>query len=229
MNRLKCKLRYASAIISDSQYLKKKMVGSGYREKSIHVIHNGVDFGKIRPSYTSQGEKIVLFLAGPYKHKGITHFVRLSEALKPEFPDVRFVWVGQKEVRGKAFEARDYVWNEKELYEIYNSAYLLLLPSLWPEPMSFTVLEAMAHGKPVVAYDIGANSEEIIHGQTGLLAPWGDIKQLQSHVRELLRNEKLARTMGQNARKLIEDRFSLKHMIGNYLGLLEAISESRSK
>jgi glycosyltransferase involved in cell wall biosynthesis len=44
-----------------------------------------------------------------------------------------------------------------------------------------------------------------------------------------LRNEKLARTMGQNARKLIEDRFSLKHMIGNYLGLLEAISESRSK
>ena len=89
------------------------------------------------------------------------------------FSDVLFLWVGQKEVQGDTFEVQGYVRNKEELEKIFRSSYLLLLPSLWPEPMSYSVIQAMAHGKPVVAYDIGANSEGIIHGQTGLLAEWG--------------------------------------------------------
>jgi len=226
MKRLKRKLNLASAVVSDSQYLKDMMVSKGYRSELIHVIYNGVDVKKIQPSYNTQSEKIVLFLAGPYRAKGITHFIKLSEDLKPEFPDVRFLWVGQKQILGKAFEVRDYVWSERELSEIYNSAYLLLMPSLWPEPMSYTVQEAMAHGKPVVAYDVGANDEEVIHGETGFLAQWGNVKQLQSYVRELLLNEDLAKTMGQKARKLVEKRFRLEQMTSNYMKLIKAVSES---
>ena len=226
MNRLKRKLNLVSAIVSDSQYLKDLMIKKGYRPDLIHVIYNGVDLKKIQPSYNAQSEKTVLFLAGPYKHKGMTHFIKLSEDLKPEFPDVRFLWVGQNEISGKAFETHDYVWNERELGEIYDSAYLLLLPSLYPEPMSYTVQEAMAHGKPVVAYDVGANSEEIVHGETGFLAHWGNVKQLQSYVRELLLDEGLAKTMGQKARKLVEKRFTLERMTSEYMRLVEAVSES---
>jgi glycosyltransferase involved in cell wall biosynthesis len=107
--------------------------------------------------------------------------------------------------------------------EIFRSSYLLLLPSLWPEPMSYSVIQAMAHGKPVVAYDIGANSEGIIHGETGLLAEWGNIQQLSSHVATLLNNEKLAVTMGQNARKRAREMFSLDRMINHYKTLVEKV------
>jgi glycosyltransferase involved in cell wall biosynthesis len=92
--------------------------------------------------------------------------------------------------------------------------------------MSYTVQEAMAHGKPVVAYDVGANREEIIHGETGFLARWGNVKELESYVRELLLNEGLAKTMGQKARELAEKKFTLEQMKSNYMGLLEKVVES---
>lgn len=223
INRFRSKLCHASAIISDSIYLKNRMVIRGYPDRLIHVIYNGVDVEKIEPSPLNPYEKTVLFLSGLNKAKGIEHFVRLAKGLKPEFPNVRFLWVGQTKIEGETFEVHDYVWNEKQLNDIYASAYLVLLPSLWPEPMSFTVLEAMAHGKPVVAYDTGANNEEIIHGKTGFLSRWGDIKQLQFYVRELLLDEKLAEQMGQNARKFVESKFSQKCMTHKYVHLLNEI------
>ena len=86
--------------------------------------------------------------------------------------------------------------------------------------MSYSVIQAMAHGKPVVAYDVGANSEGIIHGQTGLLAEWGNTKELSSHVATLLNDEELAVKMGQNARKRAEEMFSLDRMINHYKTLI---------
>ena len=126
----------------------------------------------------------------------------------------------KKEVRGDTFEVQGYVRNKEELEKIFRSSYLLLLPSLWPEPMSYSVIQAMAHGKPVVAYDVGANSEGIIHGQTGLLAEWGNTKELSSHVATLLNDEELAVKMGQNARKRAEEMFSLDRMINHYKMLI---------
>jgi glycosyltransferase involved in cell wall biosynthesis len=223
IKRFKSKLCHASAIITDSYYLKNRMMMRGYPDQLIHVIYNGVSIEEIEPFPPDRHEKTVLFLSGPDKLKGTEHFMRLSKNLKPEFPDVRFLWVGQTKIKGETFEVQDYVWNEKQLNEIYRAAYLVLLPSLWPEPMSYTVLEAMAHGKPVVAYDVGANNEEIIHGKTGFLARWGDIKQLQSYVKELLLDKALAEQMGRDARKFIESKFSLKRMTYNYVHLLDEI------
>ena len=63
------------------------------------------------------------------------------------------------------------------------------------------MIQAMAHGKPSVAYNVGANDEGIVHGETGLLADWGDVDQLSLHVRSLLMNEELALRMGQKRDK----------------------------
>lgn len=203
------------------------MVMHGYPKHLIHVIYNGVDVEKIEPSLPDPNKKIVLFLSGVNKAKGIEHFIKLSKDLKPQFRDVSFLWVGQTKIKGETFDVHDYVWDEKQLSDIYTSAYLLLLPSLWPEPMSYTVLEAMVHGKLVVAYDVGANSEQIIHGKTGFLAQYGNIRQLEFYVKKLLMNEKLAEQMGRNARKLIESKFNLNRMINNYLNLLNKLKTSR--
>jgi glycosyltransferase involved in cell wall biosynthesis len=85
----------------------------------------------------------------------------------------------------------------------------------------------MAHGKPVVAYDVGANSEAIVHGKTGLLAEWGNIDQLTSHVRTLLLEESLSTQMGRNARKRAEGKFGLERMTIDYLSLLKDIQRPR--
>jgi len=86
----------------------------------------------------------------------------------------------------------------------------------------------MAHGKPVVAYDTGANREAIIHNETGLLAEWGNIDQLTSHVRSLLLDEKTAKRMGCNARKRVQEKFSLEQMTSSYVKLIEETKQTRA-
>jgi glycosyltransferase involved in cell wall biosynthesis len=224
INNLKSKLNHASAIVSDSFFLKNIMGALNYNVGKVHVIYNGVDFKTAKPSISKGEKKTVLFLSHNIsKQKGYHHFVQLSKNLKPDFPNVRFLWVGQKTFRGDTFEVIDYIWDAQELQEIYQSSYLLLLPSLWPEPMSYSVLQAMAHEKPVVAYDVGANKEAIIHNETGLLAEWGNVEQLTSHVGSLLLDEKLVRRMGLNAKKRVEENFSITRMTSNYENLLKKL------
>lgn len=224
-NNIRRKLVYASAIVSDNLFLKKAMEKLSFDVSKVHVIYNGVDLNSIEPNYSFEKPKTVLFLSNNInRQKGYHHFVEVSRNLKPEFPNVRFLWVGQKELKGQTFETKGYVWNDDELKEIFRSSYLLLLPSLWPEAMSYSVIQAMATGKPVVAYNVGANSEGIVHGENGLLAEWGNVKQLSSYVRTLLINENLVVKMGQNARKRAEDLFALNGMINKYNSLIREIT-----
>lgn len=229
IKRVKTKLNSSSAIVTCDLFLKNKMVQMGYDSQKIHAIYNGVDLVKTKPVRTERKEKTVLFFAYySTEHrralKGCRHFIELSKNLKPEFPDVRFLWVGQEQIRGDSYENKGYVWNDQELQELYKSSYLLLLPSLWPETMSFAIQEAMAHGKPVVAYDTGANREAIVHNETGLLAEWGNVEQLTSHVRSLLMDEQAAKRMGDNARKLSEEKFGIEQMAKNYKKLIEELT-----
>ena len=224
-NNIRSRLKHASAIVSDNLFLKKMMARLHFDTTKVHVIYNGVDLNIIKPSASFKKPKTVLFLSNQInRQKGFHHFVQVSRNLKIDFPDVRFLWVGQTELRGETFDTQAYVWNKDELREIFRSSYLLLLPSLWPEAMSYSVIQAMATGKPVVAYDVGANSEGIIHGENGLLAEWGNVKQLSSYVRALLSDEELAVRMGQNARKRAEEMFSLDRMINSYNNLIKEIT-----
>jgi glycosyltransferase involved in cell wall biosynthesis len=225
INNFRSKLSHASAVVSDSRFLKIMMARFDYNVRKVHVIYNGVDLNTIKPATSNPRQKTVLFLSNQInRQKGVYHFVQLSKNLKPLFPDVRFLWVGQTDLQGKTFETQGYISNDRELAEMYQSSYLLLLPSLWPEAMSYSVIQAMAYGKPVVAYDIGANREAIIPGQTGLLAEWGNIEQLTSCVRNLLLDTDFTIQMGRNARKLAEKKFGLKKMTSNYLNLMEEVT-----
>jgi glycosyltransferase involved in cell wall biosynthesis len=188
-----------------------------------------VDLNSIKPSASFKKPKTVLFLSNQLnRQKGFHHFVQVSKNLKPEFPDVRFLWVGQTELHGDTFETQGYIWDKEELQTIFRSSYLLLLPSLWPEAMSYSVIQAMACGKPVVAYNVGANSEGIVHGENGLLAEWGNVEQLSSHVKTLLIDEELAIRMGRNARKIAEEKFSLDKMVNSYKSLINQIELNKN-
>lgn len=66
-------------------------------------------------------------------------------------------------------------WTPPEgVYRLLPAHRVLLWPSLWAEPAGVTQLEAMGHGVPVVAADVGAVRETITDGVNGLLVPAGD-------------------------------------------------------
>jgi glycosyltransferase involved in cell wall biosynthesis len=72
---------------------------------------------------------------------------------------------------------------------------------------------------PVVAYDIPGVDQLVKHGETGLLAPLGDVNALVDYCCQVLTNPEMARYMVTNARKLVDERFSAARMAREYEAL----------
>ena len=95
---------------------------------------------------------------------------------------------------------------------LYAAMDLYVQPSLW-EGLSYSVLEAMGRGLPVVATDISGNTDVVKDGATGLVVPPGDAQAIAEAVRLLLDDVERRRELGQAARELVLSRHSLADFI----------------
>ena len=94
------------------------------------------------------------------------------------------------------------------------------------EMLGKVCLEAMACGRPVVAFKVGGIPEVVIHGETGLLVPPGDITGFAAALVELLRRPDERRRLGQAARARAESFFDLKKMVRSFESLYERVVAS---
>jgi len=101
------------------------------------------------------------------------------------------------------------------LARAYGCADVCLLPSR-AENYPLTVLEAMACGTPVVAYDVGGVPEQIAPGRTGLLARDGHPDELAAGLVRVLTDTRVARRMGAAAREFVVDTCSVEAVVERY-------------
>ncbi len=114
------------------------------------------------------------------------------------------------------------VGDERLMSLIYNAADLFVIPSL-EDNLPNTVMEAMACGTPVVGFDVGGIPDMVRHEQTGLLAKSGDTAALGQCMCRLLDNADLARELGESARRVVEDEYSLKRQAEQYVALYQQL------
>jgi len=81
----------------------------------------------------------------------------------------------------------------------------------------------MAVKIPVVAYDIPGVDQLITHGVTGLLAPLGDKEALEACCRKVLDNPEIAKELAENARDMIEQKYSAHRMAEQYQLLYQEV------
>ncbi len=79
-----------------------------------------------------------------------------------------------------------------------------------------SLIESMAAGQPVVATNVDQVSELVRDAYNGLLIPPGDVIALSHALERLLRDPDLRSTLGTNARRTIETRFSMKEAVARY-------------
>jgi glycosyltransferase involved in cell wall biosynthesis len=84
------------------------------------------------------------------------------------------------------------------------------------EGMSIALLEAMAAGCPIVVTAVGGNIQLIQHMQTGLVVPPDDEAALRAAIEKLLHDRALATRLGDAARKLARQRYSVEVMTRGY-------------
>lgn len=104
---------------------------------------------------------------------------------------------------------RDDVPDLMKLYDIF------VLPS-FSEGLSNTLLESMASGTPVVASKVGGNSEIVAEGRSGYLYDSDDVQGLAKILIELTKQKDNCSELGQQARKHIENNFSIATMVKHY-------------
>jgi glycosyltransferase involved in cell wall biosynthesis len=111
--------------------------------------------------------------------------------------------------------------NEQQKPEFLSGAKALLFPIDWSEPFGLVMIEAMACGTPVIAFNRGSVPEVIDHGVTGFIC-----EDVQGAVGALQRLDELSRT---EIRAQFERRFSAKTMAQNYVDGYTALLQAAKR
>lgn len=120
-----------------------------------------------------------------------------------------------------------YIGNEKLMSLLYNAADVTIVPSL-SENLSNTIMESLSCGTPVVAFNIGGNSDMIDHEKNGYLAKEKDSEDLGKGIEWcLLHNEGGA--LSENARKKVMNNYTIDIVSKQYKELYESIYSVKCK
>jgi glycogen synthase len=207
-------------------------------ERSTLLVNNPIDPTNFRPT-TSIRKNTVLYAGRLERNKGAEIMKEAIPILLERFPSLEFRLVGSDGVdrdghswRQKILDSLkpDYQLRVRfeeltrtELVTAYQEAAVCMLPSTW-ENSSYTLLEAMACGTPVIASQGGGSPELIEHGISGFLIPVNDSGALVARIAELLSQPELRKVMGENARRRVEESFSvarvLPRMVAAYHSLI---------
>lgn len=215
----------------------------GIATKRVTQIYNGVDSTRFHPSPVRQPisgcpfNEAGLWLLGTAGRmqtvKDQTNLARaFVEALSvaPQLrPRLRLIMIGDGPLRQESLAileaagVADLAWlpgERKDIPEIMRGLDCFVLPSLG-EGISNTILEAMASGLPVIATAVGGNIELVSEGISGRLVPAADPSALAKAIVDLVQQPELAKSLGQQGRRQIEQRYSMAAMVQSYQQLYD--------
>jgi phosphatidylinositol alpha-mannosyltransferase len=181
------------------------------------LIPNGVDLEefnpKVPPLKKFSNDKInILFVGRIEEKKGLIYLLNAYKILEKKFKNLRLIIIGEGDLKK---ECQDYVREnnlkevhfegkkvERELVSYYNSSDIFCSPAIFGESFGIVLLEAMACGKPVVAF-ANQGYKELLRGKRGerFLAKPRDYRELAQKLEILIKNPKLRKSMGEWGQK----------------------------
>ena len=243
--KLGCKsFRYFDLVVPLSRELCKDVKGFGVPEEKIVYIRNGVDLSPInfrlpttyrQSSGQSETTRTIGFIGQLIGRKNVVDLLDVFNKIADEFADVNLVLLGDGDSRFKFEEYASQLPNNTRIHfagfqdqplEQLATFDLFVMTSTL-EGIPRCLMESMAMGVPVAAYDIPGVDQLIKHKVTGLLAPLGDKDALTLCWRELLWNSELADEIAQNAANYIDEKFSAKRMAIEYTDLYRKVVNSQ--
>jgi len=116
----------------------------------------------------------------------------------------------------------------EQVYALLKRANLFVLPSVWPEPLSSAVLEALAFGVPVIGTNCGGTPEQIIDGENGRLVERGDPAALAEAILNALADPIRLRRMGEGCSAILRERFDRDKIVNDLLAIYAAAIAERA-
>ena len=229
-------------VIAVGQHVYGDMIAQVEKSDNVQVVLHGVNTTMFHPKLDGtqlkrqlglQGKRVILHPARLLPWKGVHTTVEAFRAISDRFPDVSLVITDTHEILDWAHELEGYRERifalieaygldkkvvmrsfdfSRELPQAYGMADVVVYPTSGEEPFGLVPLEAMASAKPIIVTRSGGLIESVVDGVTGFVIPKEDSALLADRLAALLARPDLARNMGNQGRRHVEQLFSRSRM-----------------
>ena len=209
-----------------SAHLKHEALEATQNVSTADVIHWGVDVDRFPFNDTSGGPKRLLYVGQLTSLKGIHTAVEALKSIvqEPGLSSTTLTIVGGPDYANRIHRLVSSLGLEsnvrftgliprEELPDIYRDHGILLFPSIWDEPFSITLLEAMSSGLAVVGTRTGGSSEILSDEVNALIFPKEDADACARQVTRIIKNSELFERIRRAGRSTVEKEFRLERMI----------------
>jgi L-malate glycosyltransferase len=224
------KYRQVDCFIAASEAIRQMLVGDGVPAERTVTVHEGIDVERVAATlpvnvheafFLPHGAPVVGNVAALVPHKGQRHLIEAARLVVPQLPDVRFVILGEGELREQL---------ERQVSEHHLQKHVLLpgfrtdvigcikdfdlfAMSSVTEGLGTSLLDAMACARPIVATTAGGIPEIVENGVTGLLVPPRDHAAMADAIVRMLKDAALSERMGAAGRERVTARFTVDRMV----------------
>jgi glycosyltransferase involved in cell wall biosynthesis len=200
-------------------------------EGKIITILNSVDLEELNPDNNTihsikerlgitANHKVILCIGRLEQAKGQHILIKAINMLKKDYKNIKLLLIGKgpdglklkKMVKNLGLDGQViFLGYQDNIADFLDVADIVVLPS-FREALARTILEAMALEVPVIATDVGGNSEVVKNGWTGMLVKPGDEIGLTRCIAEMLNNKKKCLAIGKNAVEFIKNNSTMEIM-----------------
>ena len=205
--------------------------------QKIKYLGNGINVQRFNPENISPRDiartrtdlnlpiasPVVGFVGRQVQEKGMLELMAAARIVREKMPDVRFLFIGpvdtQKADALMPETAQDYGIHDmchflgmrQDMPRLYSIMDVFVLPS-HREGFPRSPMEASAMRVPCIVTNIRGCREAVEHNRNGVLVPLGDVQALAKAIIELLTDREKALKMGEEGRKIAEERFDERHV-----------------
>lgn len=217
----------------------------GVSADKVYTVYNGVDVEAFAPDSSmretigkqysiSPDDRLIIFLSHVTKQKGLHLLLKCLPDVLAQHGQTKLLVAGEgdylSEAKGLVETMRlrsrviftGHVPHERSA-DYLNAADLYVLPTLRQEGLPFSLVEAMACQKPVIASRIGGIPSVVKHDVNGLLVTPGDSNGLRQAILRVLADKELAASLSQKARETVVAGYSLESMVQGTLKVFETV------
>jgi L-malate glycosyltransferase len=233
MDRLNVRTTFDAVVAVSAQMRTVLVERFGVRPDRVRVIENGIDIpSAVEAMDGEEADDIHVGTVGRLVPvKGYRLFLELAAELHVRYPRVRFSILGDgpmatalKENAARLGIAGHVAFlPPRPAPESYYRELDIYVNTSLHEGMPLSVLEAMAHGKPVVAPRVGGIPEAVHHGEHGLLVEGRSVAAFSACCARLIEDRVLRRTMGRQARARVAALFGRDRMADRYRALYQEL------
>lgn len=234
---LKTSAKRAQAIIVSSKFEYEDALEFGIAKEKIHIIPMGIEVERIRKDQSTSEQLQILFVGRIARVRRIELLLQAVSQLNFPFhltiaggeektsSVTRMGYLNELKQLTKQLNLENKVTfvgkkSQQELKTLYQSAHIFVYPSLY-ENFGQPLLEAAAHGLPLISTSVGIARDIIIEGETGYQIS-GKPEELKERI-ESLRNRDLRLQMGRRIQDEVKSRFDWGNIMDQYTNLYRSL------